>query len=190
MYVVPYSPTSALVEDTTIGPQGVASAERRDEVRRYLEERYGLTDWRVVREEESVIPMLGVRQARRAAARVIPVGTAAGAVRPSSGYTFIRTQRQVAAIADRVGRGQPAAVAVGRFRDAFLDRVFLEVLEADPAGFYPNLVMLGRRLSGDRFARFMMDAAGPVDMFCMIAALPKLPFLAGAARVGREAVRR
>jgi lycopene beta-cyclase len=96
MYLLPFSTTSALVEDTTIGPHGVADAVRADEIERYLKERCGASEWRVVREEASIIPMLGLRQARTASSRVIPVGTAAGAVRPSSGYAFVRTQRQVA----------------------------------------------------------------------------------------------
>ena len=45
-------------------------------------------------------------------------------------------------------------------------------------------------LAGDRFARFMMDAASPTDLFWMIASLPKPPFLLGAARVGRGCIRR
>ena len=97
---------------------------------------------------------------------------------------------QVGLLADRIVAGHPAAVAVGRRRDAFLDRIFLDVLQADPEGFSRNLVVLGRRLSGERFARFMMDVASPVDLFATIAALPKPPFMLGAARVARDAARR
>ncbi len=190
VYVLPFSPTSALVEDTTIGLHGTAPAERGQEIDRYLTERLGLSAWRVEREEASVIPMLGVKRTQPSASRVIPVGTAAGAVRPSSGYAFIRTQQQVAALADRIVAGNPSAAPVGRRHDALLDRVFLNVLQDDPEGFSPNFLMLGRRLSGDRFARFMMDMATPLDLFCMIAALPKPPFLRGAARVGRDLIRR
>ncbi len=186
MYLLPFSATSALVEDTTIGLVGTPDDDRRAEIGRYLRERHGLAAWRVVREEASAIPMLGVASARRQSSRLIPVGTAAGAVRPSSGYAFVRTQRQVAALADRVVAGRTGAPRIGRRRDAFLDRVFLEVLQEDPAGFSPNFLRLGRHLAGDRLARFMMDAANPLDHFLLIAALPKPPFLLGAARVGRR----
>lgn len=189
MYVLPFSATSALVEDTTIGVHDISLVERRGELERYLRDRYGLIQWQVEREESAAIPMLSKTKSPHESARLIPVGTAAGAIRPSSGYAFVRTQMQVAALAARVAAGHPSAVAVGRELDAYLDRVFLDVLQADPEGFSRNLLTLGRRLSGDRFARFMMDAATPVDLLCLIAALPKPPFLRGAVRVGRGLVR-
>jgi lycopene beta-cyclase len=190
MYVLPFSTTSALVEDTTIGLHGTSAADRGDELRRYLAHRYGLSEWHVEHVEESAIPMRGIARPRGASPRLIPVGTAAGAVRPSSGYAFVRTQRQVGVLADRVAQGRPSPVPVGRRGDALLDRVFLDVLQADPEGFSRNLLALARRLPGDRFARFMMDAATPLDVLGMIAAVPTLPFLQGAARVGRDLVRR
>ena len=189
MYVLPFSATSALVEDTTIGPLGTSAEERRGELEDYLRRRYGLASWTVEREEAASIPMLGLRRPSKPSARLIPVGTAAGAVRPSSGYAFVRTQLQVAALAAGVAAGRPAPVPVGRPLDAYLDRVFLEVLQEDPAVFSRNLMLLGQRLSGDRFARFMMDAASPLDLLGMIAALPKPPFLRGASRVARGRAR-
>ena len=190
VYVLPFSSTRALVEDTTIGLDGIPPSQHRDELERYLGHRYGLTTWQVEREEVATIPMLHVDRSEQASKRLIPVGTAAGTVRPSSGYAFVRTQLQVAAVAAGVAEGRPSAVSVGRDRDVFLDRVFLDVLQHDPEAFSRNLMMLAKRLSGDRFARFMMDAASPVDLLGMIAALPKSPFVRGAVRVGREHVRR
>ena len=190
VYVLPFSSTRALVEDTTIGLEGIPLSEHRGELERYLGHRYGLTTWQVEREEVAAIPMLHVDRSEHASKRLIPVGTAAGTVRPSSGYAFVRTQLQVAAVAAGVAEGRPSAVSVGRNRDVFLDRVFLNVLKHDPEAFSHNLMMLAKRLSGDRFARFMMDAASPVDLLGMIAALPKSPFVRGAVRVGREHVRR
>ena len=190
VYVLPFSATRALVEDTTIGLDGISLSEHRAELERYLGHRYGLTTWQVEREEVATIPMLHFNRSEHSSKRLIPVGTAAGTVRPSSGYAFVRTQLQVAVLAARVAEGRPSAVSVGRNRDVFLDRVFLDVLQHDPEAFSRNLMMLAKRLSGDRFARFMMDAASPVDLLGMIAALPKSPFVRGAVRVGREHVRR
>ena len=190
VYVLPFSSTRALVEDTTIGLDGIPLSAHRREVQQYLSHRYGLTTWQIEREEVATIPMLQVKRSDQSSQRLIPVGTAAGTVRPSSGYAFVRTQLQVAALAARVAEGRPSAVPVGRGRDEFLDQVFLNVLQHDPEAFSRNLMLLAKRLPGDRFARFMMDAASPVDLLSMIAALPKPPFVRGAVRVGCEHLRR
>jgi lycopene beta-cyclase len=177
MYVLPFSPTSALVEDTTIGRHGVPPDASRKEIRGYLRLRHGIDDVTVVREEQSVLPMIPAAKPAEGMSHVVPVGTAAGAVRPSSGYAFIRTQRQVTRLADAFAAGHAARVPVERRREAALDRVFLTALDDDPPGFADHLLSLGRSLPGDRFARFMMDAATPLDVMAVISALPKRPFL-------------
>ncbi len=188
MYVLPFSATSALVEDTSIGHHGVDPDASRDEIRRYLHRHHGIDDIAVEREEQSALPMIAGAPPPPAAP-VIPVGTAAGALRPSSGYAFVRTQLQVRRIARAVALGRPAVVPVERRREALLDRVFLEALREDPAGFAQHMLAIGRNLSGDRFARFMMDAASPADVAAMISALPKRPFLGAAGRTVLGAVR-
>lgn len=188
MYVLPFSATSALVEDTSIGHHGVDPDASRNEIRRYLYERHRIDDVTVDREEQSVLPMIAGAPAEPAAP-VIPVGTAAGALRPSSGYAFVRTQLQVRHIARAVAIGRPTVVPVERRREALLDRVFLEALRQDPAGFAHHMLAIGRNLSGDRFARFMMDAASPADMAAMVSALPKRVFLGAAGRTVLGSVR-
>jgi lycopene beta-cyclase len=189
MYVLPFSATSALVEDTSIGHHGVGPEASRNEIRRYLRGHLGVDDVTVAREEHSVLPMIAGTPAQPAAP-VIPVGTAAGALRPSSGYAFVRTQLQVGRIARAVAIGAPTAVPVERRREALLDRVFLEALQEDPAGFAQHMLSIGRNLAGDRFARFMMDAASPADVAAMVAALPKRSLLRAAGRTMAGPVRR
>jgi len=188
MYVLPFSATSALVEDTSIGFQGVDPDASRSEIRRYLHERHGIEDITVEREERSTLPMIAGAPPEPTAP-VIPVGTAAGALRPSSGYAFVRTQLQVRRAARAVAMGRPAAVPVERRREALLDRVFLNALRQDHTGFAHHMLAIGRNLSGDRFARFMMDAASPADVAAMISALPKRPFLGAAGRTALGLVR-
>ena len=185
MYVLPFSQTSALVEDTTIGRSGVAPETSRAEIRRYLTTRYGLDAFTVMREEEGALPMFLPRTPHTEPLRVIPVGTAAGAVRPSSGYAFTRTQRQVSQLARAFAAGTPSPAPVGRRRDRELDRVFLEALGENPEAFAGYFMNLGRRMPGDRLARFMMDAATPRDIAALVSALPKGPFTRAAVRSAR-----
>lgn len=186
MYVLPFNATSALVEDTTIGLHGMTPDVSRTEIARYLRVRHELDDFTVIREEHAVLPMVTPRASPKESVRIIPVGTAAGAVRPSSGYAFVRTQRQVAQLAMAFASGGPSPAPAGRRRDSQLDTVFLKALRKDPEAFADYFMDLGRRMSGDRLARFMMDAATPLDIAAMIAALPKRPFIRAAGRTVRD----
>ena len=190
LYVLPFSPTRALVEDTTVGPASGPGRDRRggppDDARRallagWLRER-GAAGWTVHHEERDAIPMTDRPVNATQSAGVVPVGTAAGAVRPSSGFAFARIQRHCRAVAEAVAAGREPPARVGAARLALMDRVFLRALADDPAAFPERFRAMVAGTSPDAFARFMDDESTPADELRLVAALPKVPFLAAAAR--------
>ena len=186
-YVLPFSPTRALVEDTSLGGPSRPHAARREAVAAWLA-RTPAREWRVLHEEHGRIPMTTHRFALHHGPRVHAVGTAAGSVRPSSGYAYLRTQAHCGAVARAVAGGRPLPAALAPARRTLLDAVFLRALRERPAAFPRYFELLLARTAADAFARFMGDASSPADEARVIAALPKLPFLAaamGAAR-GRD----
>ncbi len=179
-YVLPFSPTEALVEDTWFGGRNPPPAERRAAIGAYLTEQVGVSEWHVEREERGRIPMTTRRHPLAHRDRMLAVGTAAGAVRPSSGYAFLRVQRHSAALARALARGEPPPGRLSDPRHDALDRVFLRALIADPAAFPERFHALVAGTPAGVFARFMGDASSPLDELRVIAALPKLPFAAAA----------
>ena len=176
VYVLPFSAHEALVEDTWITPAPVSPARHREEIDAWL----GGEDVEVVREERGILPMTAEPRALRTSPRVHALGAAAGAIRPSSGYAFVRTFAHARALARALARGAPPPERIGRPRWTWLDAVFLRALEADPAAFPARFRRLAERTSGDAFARFMTDASSPRDELAVIAALPKVPFARAA----------
>lgn len=179
-YVLPFSRTEALVEDTWVGGPNPSPAQRRAAIGAYLTEHAGAREWRVQREERGRIPMTTRRHPLARGDRILAVGTAAGAVRPSSGYAFLRVQRHSAALAQALVRGDPPPARLSDPRHDALDRVFLRALIADPAAFPERFHALVAGTPAGVFARFMGDASSPLDELRVIAALPKLPFAAAA----------
>lgn len=179
MYVLPYSPTRALVEDTTVGRLTVPAAGRRAAIDEYLHRVHGLREFEVVREERGSIPMTTKSFPLSYGPRMHAIGLAAGAARPSSGYAFVRIQRHVRALAGALAAGRPAPQRMASRRYDALDAVFLHALARDPGGFPECFVRLART-DARAFARFMADASTPADEARIIAALPK-------ARFAREA---
>jgi lycopene beta-cyclase len=188
VYVLPHGPHRALVEHTSIGARPVPHGERREALAEYLEV-CGASRWTVEREERGRLPMTDAPFPLAHGPRTVAVGTAAGAVRPSSGYAFARTVRHADRVARAILDGDVPPAPGGR-RQAALDRIFLRALRNDPAAFPEHFRALVAHTPGDAFARFMSDASGPADEAAVVAALPKLPFAAAAARTALGTVPR
>lgn len=182
-YVLPFSRTRALVEDTTLGPRGLhlAAADREDVVRGYLDGILGAGAVREVRRESGSLPMTTHAFPAARSRRLVAAGQAAGAGRPSSGYAFARTQRHALALAGALAAGAPPPRMVGEARHRALDALFLRALARDPAAAPAWFEAMAARVPAGAFARFMSDASTPADEARVVAALARPGFLAAMA---------
>ena len=177
-YLLPLSPTRALVEVTRFATQPFGAAELAPDLDALLESR-GWSGAAVLREEAAVLPM-GL-PATASAGRVRGVagaGVGAGALRAASGYGFVRIQAWAeacaAALMQRLPpRGHPPEPALR----GWMDRVFLRALVNHPDRTPEFFMRLAQSVPGPAFVRFMSDQAGGSDYARIIAALPPGPFL-------------
>jgi lycopene beta-cyclase len=181
MYVLPFSPTRALVEDTSLGGGTVGAPERRAAITRYLREVLGAGALQVRREERGTLPMTTHSFPLTRGPRLFAVGAAAGALRPSSGYAFVRMQRHVQGVARAIAAGGPPPSHIGHRRHRLLDSLFLRTLTGDPAGFDRHLLALARGVDAGAFARFMTDTSGLRDEAAVVASLARPDFLRAMA---------
>ena len=188
LYLLPFSPTRALIEDTTFGPGDLPARERRGALADWLDQR-GAGSWRVVHEERGRLPMSASPFPARHGPRVWTAGTGAGALHPSSGYALARIQRHAAEMARAIVAGRPVPPRVGAGRRTALDVVLLRALSdrPDSAGtWFRGLVEHSDRA---RFARFMSDASSPLDEALMALAAPVVPMTRAAVRELRPTAR-
>lgn len=186
VYVLPFSPTRALVEDTSLGGRTVAAASRRAAIARHLRDVWDAGGVEVLREERGALAMTTHLFPASRGPRLHAVGAAAGALRPSSGYAFVRLQRHVRAVARAVAAGVAPPAVVGHRRHRALDALFLRALSADPAAFDTHLLALARGTDARTFARFMTDASSVWDEAGVVAAMTRPGFLKAMA-VGQTA---
>jgi lycopene beta-cyclase len=184
LYVLPFSSTRALIEDTSIGRMPVPPAERRRMLAQELRDGLGVDSWQVLHEERGRIPMSTRRFALQHGPHVHAVGAAAGAIRPSSGYAFSRIQRHCTQVARAHAGSRPFPTRLAPRRTTALDTIFLRALAAEPDGFPEIFLRLTSAVPGDTFARFMTDESSPWEDAHVIGALPKGPFL--SALLGRS----
>jgi lycopene beta-cyclase len=182
VYVLPLSPEIALVENTYLFPSPVSASRHRAEIASYLDRCFGLRRFELVEEEAGRIPMTTHRPKTTPRSRIIPIGLAGGAARPSSGYAFVRIQRQCRRLASGISAGKSTTTRLAGRKYDFLDTVFLRALEEHPDATGALFARMFEAVRPDSLVRFLGDHSDVRDDLRLIAALPKWPFLDAAVR--------
>jgi lycopene beta-cyclase len=185
MYVLPFSPTQALIENTFVGPDCAVSTDtHRCQIADYAQKRWGVTEYAVVREEGGNLPMTTQPFPLRRGRRVFHIGTLAGSVKPSSGYAFARIGEHARHLAVAFASGRldtvPRQIAPPKF--AFLDTVFLAALERHPERFPAAFYTLFSRVPAARLTRFLSETSTWQDDLSVLRVLPQGTFLRAAMR--------
>ncbi|MEV1047790.1 lycopene cyclase family protein [Streptomyces sp. NPDC049916] len=155
-YVLPLGPRTALVEYTEFSPAPLTPGGYHEALDRYARDVLRLGAFEVTAREHGVIPMTDGRFPRRAGRSVYRIGTAGGATRPSTGYTFAAVQRQSRAVAARLRSGRPLRVPPAHGRRArAMDAVMLRALDTgriDGPDFFGRLF---RGVPAERLLAFL-----------------------------------
>lgn len=183
-YVLPFSPTEALIENTYIQDTATAASkppQHREEIAAYLATQRGVADYDVTCEEAGMIPMTAYPFPKREG-RMFFIGTAGGCTKPSSGYTFLRIQEQCRQIAAAAVRGTLSTfreqLAPARYR--FFDTVFLQALRAQPGAFPGHFGRLFERVPPEALTAFLSETGTWHSDLQILRSLPLGPFLKAA----------
>ena len=177
-YVLPTSPTRALVEYTEFTRSRLSDGGYDAALRHYTGDVLELGDFAVTDVEDGAIPLTDAPFPRRTGRRVFRIGTAGGATRPSTGYTFAAVQRQVEHVAAALREGRdPEPPAAYTRRHLWMDQVLLRGLddgEIDGAAFFMRL--FGRQ-PPSRVLRFLDGATNPLEDLAVMSAAPLRPMV-------------
>lgn len=177
MYVLPNSEEEALVEMTRFGEEVLSEPEAADVLEPYIQERWG--DFSRLEKEVGRIPMTLSLQENRASNmdnRYIPIGTAAGAVKPTTGYAFHTMYDHGQALAKALPKGE-APTITKRSRSTFYDSLLLDILQRQPAKGKPIFDALFSRIAPKRVMRFLQEKTPFLQELPILASLPPKPFL-------------
>ncbi|MBC7947547.1 MAG: lycopene cyclase [Chitinophagaceae bacterium] len=182
-YVLPLSPTEALVEYTLFTKELLKPAQYDEELRSYISAYLGLTDYEVKEEEFGVIPMTNQRFhfSSRDKQATWQIGTAGGQTKASSGYTFQFIQKQSEQIVNCLVAGRPLhsiPATPSRFR--FYDNTLLHILYHDQLPGKKIFTDLFRKNDAGRVFRFLDNESTLADEVKIISSLPTWPFLKAA----------
>jgi lycopene beta-cyclase len=175
-YVLPDDARTGLVEYTEFSRARLSDAEYDKALAGYLDARYGgAGGYEVVEIEDGAIPMTDAVHARRVGRRVLRLGTAGGATRGSTGYTFAAMQRQAASVAgDLIAGRPPEPPPAYPARHRWMDAVLLRALDG---GLVDGPQLFTRLLLGNppaRVLRFLDGRTSAIDDLRVMASTPTL----------------
>jgi lycopene beta-cyclase len=194
-YVLPSSTTRALVETTVFGAQRLLMSDLAVAQARAVDQLCGGSAVRVLRTETGILPMCISSHRPSDGPRYTRAGLMSGAARPSTGYAFQRIQSWAETNAVRIASGRDAR---GHAPDPQLrrsmDRLFLQVLRAQPARGPELFIRMFGDAGSDRVIRFLSDRGTLADCAIIGGHLPIGLFLGvlartifGAERAGSKA---
>lgn len=179
LYVLPYSPTEALVEIAIFSNEHLTTSAYDTILENYLSEQLpAALPYTIQQKESGNIPMTDY-PFPSADGRVIHIGIAGGDTRASTGYTFYNIQRRVSGIvAQLIQSGEPYVSQPAPLKRAhFYDRLLLRVLQQ---GYFPGAELfeeLFKRNDPQRILAFLNAETSLWQEIQLTQSLPYLPFL-------------
>ncbi len=128
MYVLPFSKNEALLEYTLFSADLLEKYEYEDAIKAYIKDNFGDIDYRVTETEYGSIPMTCYPFHKNNTARVFNIGIAGGWAKPSTGYTFYNTAKQMPTLVEYLKSGEPLSGFYQKNRFLFYDMLLLDIL--------------------------------------------------------------
>ena len=179
-YVLPFSTQHALVEWTAFSAQLLAPESLAPQLQAYLRSNYPEVALQIIRVEQAVLPM-GLHclpHQRCSLPKYQYGGQVAGAIRPATGYAFLRIQRWARKCAAQLSHGfsQPVSIQSG-WLTRNMDQLFLAILQHHPEKGAAFFQALSERVAPQVLVRFLSDEASVLDCIQVMRALPGRFFL-------------
>lgn len=186
-YVMPFAPNRALIEYTIFSARVLPQQEYEAALRDYIEQVRGIRDYRIVEEENGAVPITDFPFPRKEGRRIMAIGAKAGRVKPSTGYSMMRVQRDAEAIVQSLAQhGHPFDVPDDSAWYRLLDRVMLEIMQENGESLAPIFTAMFTRNPAPRILHFLDEQATPAEQAALIASLPAGEFVRALGRLMTE----
>lgn len=183
VYVLPFGQHRALVELTRFGEAIITDDEAAPILHDYIAKRFG--SYRIVDHERGCIPMSTAAMATDTLPGVTPIGSRAGAVKPSTGYAFKTMFAHADAIATGLRSGHATIAKANPRRFKLYDRLLLDILRRTPALGKPIFAALFRRNATADVLHFLDEKTTLAQDAAILLSLPIRPFIAAWLRDAR-----
>lgn len=179
LYILPTSERTALVEHTTFSPSPMAKGYHLDRCFEWLSRNHR-DEFQLGATEYGAIPM-GLRSTPSPA--IYAVGSTAGAVRPATGYAFVRAHEQARQVAGQIlSQGCQSNTPYPRWLTC-ADSLFLTALRNAPERGREIMERLLSQARGDALVAFLSGDVTVRDALSVWLSVPKCTMLRSLLRV-------
>jgi lycopene beta-cyclase len=177
-YVLPFSERRALIEYTVFSRQVLRRTEYEASIRRYLSDVLKISDYTLCSEERGAVPITDDPLIRTLGRRVMAIGARAGRIKPSTGYAFMRVQKDSEEIVESLLlHGHPFDVPDDPDLYDVLDAVMLKVMDTRGDHIQKAFTTMFKRNPVDHILRFLDEEATPWQNLMLVATMPPQVFL-------------
>lgn len=177
MYVLPVSKRKALIEYTIFSGGRLPEKDYQEALKVYIEEQLQITGYRIYEQEQGCIPMTNLSLSSYAGKNILPIGTAAGWVKPSTGYAFMNIQKKSKLLGERLLAGKSPAWSTRQGRFSFYDNLLLHILAKQGGKGKQIFTALFRNNPLHRILTFLNEQSTLKEEVFIFGSLPVLPFL-------------
>lgn len=160
-YLIPHHEQRALVEYTLFSGTLLKPEAYEQALRQYIREVLQLKEYKVVEEEWGVIPMTTFSFPQKQGRHIINLGSAGGASKPSTGYTFRRIQQQCLTIIQQLEEGRAPVPLSAPLRHRLYDAMMLNILDKKGSSGEQVFARLFKKNPVPRLLRFLDEETGP-----------------------------
>ena len=174
VYVLPFSRTNALVEVTFFSRE-ILGEETYTELLATHISKYISNDYEILNKEFGAIPMT-TSSFSVGTKRIIPIGTNNGTVKPSSGYAFMRIQKECEILIDRIKTNSIRRV-LPRKKYLAYDRTLLNVITTGKEEGREVFRMMFERNPMLKILKFLNEETSLLEEVRIFSTLPFWSFL-------------
>jgi len=127
-YVLPISPTKAMVEFTLFTPDLIEYDDYDELLKKYIQEVLKIDQYHIAKVEYGIIPMSNYPFQKANQKAIMKIGTAGGHVKPSTGYAFKNMEKVAQKIIANLKNNRPPAKGILSKKYYLYDSLYLDIL--------------------------------------------------------------
>lgn len=190
IYILPFSAKKALLEFTIFSDNLLEKSDYEFYLKDYISTVLKTKDYKILEIESGVIPMSDEPHAQTPSPKVIRIGTAGGYVKPSTGYSFARTQKYLQKLVANLENQRPKLILQQSFWKNYLDSVLLNVLRTKKHSAADVFTQLFGRNETTQVLKFLDEETSLAEDLRIMQSVPLAPFMKAAIQEAANFPRR